>query len=140
MPAYSFEALDAQGATRKGVMEADTAKAARSLLRAPALVPLEVTPVSRARPTTRRRLDRTALFSRPVFSATRLAIWTRQLAGLVTSGLPLERALTALTEEAENERQRHLVAALARRGQRRLALRQGAGPLPARVLPTSTPP
>ncbi len=32
MPAYSFEALDAQGQTRKGVMEADTAKAARGLL------------------------------------------------------------------------------------------------------------
>jgi len=41
-----------------------------------------------------------------------LAIWTRQLAGLVTSGLPLERSLTALTDEAENERERHLVAAL----------------------------
>ena len=34
MPAYSFEALDAQGATRKGLMEADTAKAVRGLLRA----------------------------------------------------------------------------------------------------------
>jgi general secretion pathway protein F len=47
-----------------------------------------------------------------VFSSTALAIWTRQLAGLVTSGLPLERALTALTEESENERERNLVAAL----------------------------
>ena len=47
-----------------------------------------------------------------MFTATGLAIWTRQLAGLITSGLPLERALTALTDEAENERERHLVAAL----------------------------
>ena len=31
MPAYSFEALDAQGETRKGVMEADTAKHIRIL-------------------------------------------------------------------------------------------------------------
>ena len=45
MPAFSFEALDAQGQTRKGLMEADTAKAARSLLRAQALVPLAVEPV-----------------------------------------------------------------------------------------------
>jgi general secretion pathway protein F len=52
------------------------------------------------------------LFSRTVFTSTGLAIWTRQLAGLVTSGLPLERALTALTEETENERERNLVAAL----------------------------
>ena len=46
MPAYSFEALDSQGATRRGLMEADTAKAVRSLLRAQALVPMQVTPVS----------------------------------------------------------------------------------------------
>ncbi|MFD0668672.1 type II secretion system inner membrane protein GspF [Ramlibacter sp. MAHUQ-53] len=111
MPAYSFEALDEQGATRKGVMEADTAKAVRGLLRAQSLVPLQVQPVatgqvaaaagSLARWTTR-----------PVFNATQLAVWTRQLAGLVTSGLPLERALTALSEEAANERERALVAAL----------------------------
>ena len=36
MPAFSFEALDAQGQTRKGMLEADTAKAARSQLRAQA--------------------------------------------------------------------------------------------------------
>ncbi|MDY0108026.1 MAG: type II secretion system inner membrane protein GspF [Giesbergeria sp.] len=108
MPAFSFEALDDQGQTRKGVVEADSAKAARSQLRAQALVPLAVEPA----------LDRPAgsasspLFTRPVFGATALAIWTRQLAGLVSSGLPLERALTALSDEAENERQRHLVAVL----------------------------
>lgn len=110
MPAYSFEALDAQGATRKGVMEADTAKAVRTLLRSQQLVPLQVQPVAGA------ANDATAafgpLFTRAVFGATGLAIWTRQLAGLVGSGLPLERALTALTDEAANERERNLVAAL----------------------------
>ncbi|HEX2543301.1 MAG TPA: type II secretion system inner membrane protein GspF [Ramlibacter sp.] len=110
MPAYAFEALDAEGATQKGVVEADTAKAARGLLRGRALVPLEVRPVSSGEgsggPATR------ALFRRSVFNATSLAIWTRQLAGLVGSGLTLERALTALADEAENERQHHLLAAL----------------------------
>ena len=48
MPAYSFEALDAQGATLKGVLEADTAKAARSQLRSQSLVPLQVSPVGAA--------------------------------------------------------------------------------------------
>src|SRR5688572_2285830 len=110
MPAYAFEALDTEGTTQKGVVEADTAKAARGLLRGRALVPLEVRPVSAgdapgAVPTR-------ALFSRPVFSSTGLSIWTRQLAGLVGSGLTLERALTALADEMENQRQNHLVAAL----------------------------
>ena len=111
MPAFSFEAIDAQGQTRKGVMEADTAKSARSQLRAQALVPLAVDPVGAAAPGSAGALGR-SLFTRPVFNATALAIWTRQLAGLVSSGLPLERALTALSDEAEDERQHHLVAML----------------------------
>ena len=45
MPAYSFEALDPQGQTRRGVLEADTARTARSQLRAQDLVPLKVEPV-----------------------------------------------------------------------------------------------
>lgn len=53
-----------------------------------------------------------ALFRRRVFSSTGLSVWTRQLAGLVSSGLPLERALTALTEESEEESLRDLVAGL----------------------------
>jgi general secretion pathway protein F len=113
MPAYSFEALDAQGETRRGVMEADTAKAVRSQLRAQALVPLQVQPVGSGTAANEPGFGwADQLLRRNVFSATGLAIWTRQLAGLVTSGLPLERALTALTEESENERERHLVAAL----------------------------
>ncbi len=113
MPAYSFEALDANGSTRKGVIDADTAKAARGLLRAQALVPLGVEPVGPgAAGTTETARQSTTLWTSRVFNATALAIWTRQIAGLVSSGLPLERALTALSEEADDERQRHLVAAL----------------------------
>lgn len=111
MPAYSFEALDAEGQTRKGVIDADTAKAARAQLRAQALVPLAVDAVSGGEAQAE-GAGRRVLWERPVFNATALAIWTRQIAGLVGSGLPLERALTALADEAEDERQRNLVAAL----------------------------
>lgn len=110
MPAYAFEALDTEGATQKGVIEADTAKAARGLLRGRALVPLDVQPVGAGE--SPGSAQARVLFSRPVFSSTGLAIWTRQLAGLVGSGLTLERALTALADEMENQRQHHLVAAL----------------------------
>jgi general secretion pathway protein F len=112
MPAYSYEALDAQGQTRKGVIEADTARAARGLLRAQTLVPLTVEPVAAGAAGSGGASPGSGLFAPRVFNATRLAIWTRQLAGLVSSGLPLERALTALTDEAEEEKQRNLVAAL----------------------------
>ncbi len=112
MPAFSFEALDAQGQTRNGVLEADTAKAARSQLRAQALVPLAVALVEAGSAGGSAPSWSQRLLMRPVFNATALAVWTRQLAGLVVSGLPLERALTALADEAEDERQHHLLAAL----------------------------
>jgi general secretion pathway protein F len=111
MPAYTFEALRADGQTHKGVIEADTAKAARSLLRGQALVPIAVEPVAAGTARGGFTLNPT-LFRARVFNATGRAIWTRQLAGLVSSGLPLERALTALTDEAEDESQRNLVASL----------------------------
>ena len=107
MPAYKFEALDAAGKSRSGLLDADSAKAARQQLRAQSLVPLEVVPVAQAA-----NDSMTSRFGRRVFSGTELAVWTRQMAGLVGSSLPLERALTALVDESENPRQRELVAHL----------------------------
>ncbi|EJL76742.1 type II secretion system inner membrane protein GspF [Variovorax sp. Varisp85] len=115
MPAYSFEAIDASGQSREGVLEADTARSARSLLRAQALIPLSVKPVGSDHVNgtgQRSGLGRWLGGGKRVFNSTGLAVWTRQLAGLVSSGLPLERALTALTDEAESEPQRNLVASL----------------------------
>ncbi|OQW86480.1 MAG: type II secretion system protein GspF [Rhodoferax ferrireducens] len=110
MPVYAFEALASNGDTRKGVIEADSAKAARGQLRAQALVPLQVEPVSaQDKAASRQNL---ALNRKRVFSANALTIWTRQLAGLVSSGLPLERALTSLSDEAEKAPERELVATL----------------------------
>ena len=112
MPAYAFEALDAQGTTRKGVVEADTVRAARSMLRGQALVPLQVQAVAGGRGPGTPMPGLAAWRVRPVFTATGLAVWTRQLAGLVGAGLPLERALTALADEADDARMHTLVAAL----------------------------
>jgi general secretion pathway protein F len=108
MPAFSYEALNLQGQLCKGVIEADTARSARSLLRTQTLIPLRVDSVARGSGTGLNR----AIFVSRTFNANALAVWTRQLAGLVNAGLPIERALTALTEEAEDLRQRDLVAAL----------------------------
>ena len=115
MPAYQFEALDAQGNSRKGVMEADTVKAARAMLRTQALVPMEVTAVmgqSSADDGSAKSWGQINLWGGRVFSSTMLCVWTRQMAGLLAAGLPLERALTALSEEAEDDKQRNIVAAL----------------------------
>jgi general secretion pathway protein F len=112
MPVYSFEALNADGQSRKGVIEADSAKSARSMLRGQSLVPMKVEAVSAEGEQAGGGGTNAGRFRRRVFSANGLAIWTRQLAGLVSSGLPLERALTSLSEEAERENEHHLVASL----------------------------
>ena len=107
MPAYSFEALDPQGQTRRGVLEAETARHARSQLRAQDWVPLKID-VQQA---SRTGLQ-TVIWESKVFGHDALAVWTRQLAGLVGAGLPLERGLSTLAQEAETPRQRDLVTAL----------------------------
>ncbi|MEY8879630.1 MAG: type II secretion system F family protein, partial [Leptothrix sp. (in: b-proteobacteria)] len=108
MPAYKFEALDAEGKTQTGMLEGDNARAVRAMLRARALVPLDVQPVANQNAAGGGR----SLIRQRVFNSTTLAIWTRQLAGLVGAGLPLERALTALSDEAEDPKQGELLAHL----------------------------
>ena len=107
MPAYAFEALSADGQTRKGTLEADSVKSARTQLRTQGLVPLSVEAVQVAKAG-----SAGALFTRRVLGAQALSVWTRQLAGLVVSGLPLERALASLSSEAESDAERNLVADL----------------------------
>jgi general secretion pathway protein F len=108
MPAFRFEALDAAGKVINGLVEADNARSARAHLRAQQMVPLKVDVVVLAEAEGQPR----QYFARKVFNSTALAIWTRQLSGLVVAGLPLERALTALADESEDPRQRELVSHL----------------------------
>lgn len=114
MPAYRFEALQADGALRKGVMEADSLKSARTQLRSQSLVPLVVEVIAAGTAEAHANLP---WWQRPVgqsraFNTSQRAVWTRQLAGLVSSGLPIERALSALAEESEHDKQRQLMAAI----------------------------
>lgn len=114
MPAYRFEALQADGALRKGMVEADSLKSARTQLRSQSLVPLLVEVIAAGTSDGQTQLP---WWQRPVgqrraFSSSQRATWTRQLAGLVSSGLPIERALSALAEESEHDKQRQLMAAI----------------------------
>ena len=112
MTAYSYEAIDAQGQTLQGVVDADSAKMARNLLRSRALVPLTVQALVAESGADADRAGGGLRRAPRVFKATQLAIWTRQLAGLVQAGLPLEKALSSLSQEAEGLSERDLVAAL----------------------------
>jgi general secretion pathway protein F len=109
MPAFRYEAVDAGGATKKGVVNADSARSARADLRGQGLVPLKVDAISAqvdASGATKRRGLGEKL------STTELALFTRQLASLLEAGLPLEQAFTALLEQAERPYVRDLIASI----------------------------
>jgi general secretion pathway protein F len=109
MPAFRYEAVDAAGASRKGVVNADSARSARADLRSQGLVPIKVDAISS-------QVDASGATARRGFgeklSTTELALFTRQLASLLEAGLPLEQAFTALLEQAERPYVRDLVASI----------------------------
>src|SRR5690348_13850806 len=108
MPAFRFEAIDTVGHAQKGVLDADSARSARVQLRTQGLTPLVVEPAgSAARGERSRRL---ALGRR--LSQREQAILTRQLASLLIAGLPLDEALSVLTEQSERDYIRELMAAI----------------------------
>ena len=99
MAGYSYEALDAQGQTQKGTLDADSTKSARAQLRAQGLVPLAVQEVGRN--AAGRKTSWQLLRPRPALAKSELAVWTRQLASLVQAGLTIERALQSLGDESQ---------------------------------------
>ncbi|CAJ0703731.1 MULTISPECIES: type II secretion system inner membrane protein GspF [Ralstonia] len=106
MPAFRYEAADAAGKTDKGVIEADSARQARTLLRARGLTPLLVD-VLGAQATKRSGSS----FGKRL-SAQENALVTRQLASLLVAGLPLDEALAALADQAERAYVGELLAAI----------------------------
>lgn len=99
MGAYEYLALDAAGREKKGVLEGDTAKHVRQLLRERELLPVTVTEAVREEARRQRKIG----IARGA-SATDLALLTRQLATLTRAGLPLEEALLAVSQQTEKPR------------------------------------
>ena len=98
MSAYRYLALDAGGSERKGLIEGDTLRHARALLREQGLTPLEVIAISQGSRNRRRH----ARIGRGIRTAD-LSLFTRQLATLVRSGTPLEEALKTVAQQTENQ-------------------------------------
>ena len=106
MPAFQYSALDERGRQRKGLIEADTPRMARQLLRERGMSPLDIEEVAS------QERSRSRQWFRPRISPTELALITRQLATLVGSGLPLEEALGAVARQAERARLSGLLLAV----------------------------
>lgn len=109
MPAFEYKALDNRGKQQKGVMEADTARHARSQLRELRLMPLEIVPVIEKENKANSRGKR--VFKRGI-SVAELALITRQIATLVAAGLPIEEALKAVGQQCEKDRLASMIMAV----------------------------
>lgn len=102
MAAFSYIALDQKGKRKKGLMEADTAREVRQKLRDQGFIPLEVEIVSERGKSKKEAVEKKRkLFRRKRFSASDLALVTRQLATLLTAGIPLDEVLSGVAEQAE---------------------------------------
>lgn len=105
MAAYQYQALDAKGRTKKGVVNGDNAKQVRSDLRSQGLTPLDVKKLADSNQSKASltgsdsgRIRRTKL------STSDLAILTRQMATLIGSGLTIEETLMAMVKQSEGQK------------------------------------
>lgn len=109
MTAFRYEAVDAAGHTKKGVVDADSARSARTELRTQGLIPVTVEAIAT-------QVDASGATRKSSFgdklSTVEQALFTRQLASLLEAGLPLEQAFSALLEQAERAYLRDLVASI----------------------------
>jgi len=125
MGAFEFVALDKKGKESKGLLEGDTAKHVRQILRERHLLPVSVTEI------TSKESRRQSSFSfRRGLSATDLALLTRQLATLVEAGLPLEEALHAVSQQNENPRAQSILLGVRSRVMEGHALADGLADFP----------
>ena len=104
MGAFEYTAVDAAGKERKGVLEGETARQVRQLLREKSLFPLDVAEV-------KEKADdgHFSISFGGGISAADLAMFTRQLATLVNAALPLETALKAVAEQTEHPKIQSIV-------------------------------
>lgn len=89
MPAFEYKALDGAGANKRGIIEADSARIARQMLRDQQLFPVEV----------KQSRDKgkgagLSLTTQSVGIAD-LALFVRHLATLIQAGIPVEESLAA---------------------------------------------
>lgn len=107
MAAFEYTALNPRGREEKGVLEADSSRQVRQILRDKGMAPLSVV-------ATRERTKSTTSgwrgLLRPSLSVRDLSLVTRQLSTLIAAGLPVEEALLAVSRQSENPRARSMLA------------------------------
>lgn len=106
MAAFEYSALDDRGKQKKGVLEADSIRQVRQMLRDKGLAPLSVDPASQ-----RSKSLSMQGFNRKLTGLDQV-LFTRQLATLINAGLPIEEALRAVAQQSEKRHVSSLIMAV----------------------------
>ncbi len=125
MGAFEYIAMDQAGKQAKGLLEGDTPKHIRQLLRARKLLPVSVTEVAQKES----RRQRSFSFRKGISSA-ELALVTRQLASLSQSGMPLEESLLAVSQQNDNPRTKSILLGVRAKIMEGYTLADGLGNFP----------
>lgn len=120
MGAYHYQALSKTGNTTKGVIEADSERHARQLLRERGMIPTQIRTLAKQQLT--RRKDK--------LSSQDLALFTRQLATLLAAGIPVEESLRGVSEQTEKDKVRELIIGVRAKVVEGYALAQAMGEFP----------
>ncbi len=107
MAAFEYVALDPAGKQKKGILEGDTPRQIRQLLREKKLIPLEVESVTSNKKTQANSAE--SGFFRTKISASDLALITRQIATLVRAAIPVEETIKAVAEQCEKAKQKSML-------------------------------
>jgi len=109
MAAFEYTALDANGKTKKGILEGDSLRHVRQLMRDIGLTPMNV------ELTTSVEKEGQQGFVARAFGKLKpmeMVLFTRQLATLVSAGLPLEEAMSAVAQQTSRKRARKIFMAV----------------------------
>ena len=133
MGAFEYTALEPGGRERKGILEGDTARQVRQLLREKQLLPVTVTEVAQKEASDQKKVRNFSLAGNRV-SVSDLSLFTRQLATLVRAGLPLEESLLAVSQQTEKPRIQSIIIGVRSRVMEGHTLADGLSEFP-RVFP-----
>lgn len=120
MPAYQYQALKKDGHSSKGVIEADSERQARQLLRERGLIPTQIDALAQRRQG----------YAKGKLSASDLSLLTRQLATLLAAGIPVEESLRGVSEQTEKDKVREVIMGIRSKVLEGYGLAQAMGQYP----------
>ena len=106
MDAFEYSCLDQSGKTQTGILQADTEKHVRQILRNKNLIPVKIEKINA---TVNKTVDQK--FNTRLKSG-ELPVFIRQLSTLLKAGLPLAEALNTIIEQTENKSSKKILITL----------------------------